>query len=263
MAQLCYLCGKAIEEQTSGDHVVPVTFIDRVQPKARGYDYAGKLPTHPECNNRFGPETYVSKAIDFIIFLEGEDGHAVVRHRDRPDLEMQALDASKLPEFTKRDIEFFKLIDVREIDLSNWFDPDFFRDKQRTNPKRDSLGIALSVLAKSAAALLIKRGLKYVPQKWRIYAIPHIGASEATNFDEIMGPTLPFATGFRAWMKMVDEGPDWLVIYRAKSVLIYFLFVFERHNEAARLKEEFADAQVFEFTGDALNEMLQLGWNEV
>lgn len=263
MAQLCYLCGKVIEEQASGDHVVPVTLIDRVQPKARGYDYAGKLPTHPECNNRFGPEVYVSKAIDLIIFLEGEDGHVVFRHRDRPDVEMQALDASKLPEFTQRDFEFFRLIDVREIDEPDWSNPEFLRDKPRTNPKRNSLGVTLSVLAKSAAALLVKRGIKYVPQEWRIYAIPHIGASDETNFDEIMGQTLPFATGFRAWMKMIDAGPDWIVVYRAKSVLIFFVFVFGENNSAARLKEQFSDAHVFEFTGEALNEMLQRGWHEV
>lgn len=263
MAQLCYLCGKAIEDQASGDHVVPATFIDRVQPKARGYDYAGKLPTHAECNNRFGPETYVSKAIDFIIFLESDDGHVVFRHRDRPDVEMQALDASKLPGFTQRDIEFFKLIDVREMDQPDWSNPEFFWGKQRTNPKRDSLGVALSVLAKSAAALLVKRGLKYVPQEWRIYAIPHIGATDEINFDEILGPTLPFATGFRAWIGIIDEGPDWMVIYRAKSVLIYFVFVFGKHNAVVRLKEQFSDAQVFEFIGEALNEMLQRGWHEV
>lgn len=263
MAQLCYLCGKAIAGQVSDDHVVPATFIDRDQPKARGYDYAGKLPTHPECNNRFGPETYVSKAIDFIIFLEGEDGQIKVRYRDRPDVEVQALDASKLPGFTQRDIEFFKLIDVREIDQADWSNPDFFQDKIRTNPKRDSLGVALSVLAKSAAALLVKRELKHVPKEWRIYAIPYIGASEGINFDELIGPTLPFATEFRAWMKLIGEGPDWMVIYRAKSVLIYFVFVFGKHNAVAHIKEQFSDAQVFEFTGESLNAMLQRGWREL
>lgn len=263
MTQLCYLCGKAIEEQSSDDHVVPVTFIDRVQPKARGYDYAGKLPTHPECNNRFGPETYVSKAIDFIIFLESEDTQVAFRHRGRPDVEMQVIDASKLPGFTQRDIDFFKMIDVREIDQQDWSNPEFFRAKPRTNLKRDLIRVALSVLAKSAAALLVKRGLKFVPKEWRIYAIPHIGAGDETNFDEIMGPALPFATGFHAWMKMIDEGPDWMVIYRAKSVLIYFIFVFGIHNAAARLKEDFSDAQVFEFTGEALNELLRRGWRQV
>lgn len=263
MTTLCYLCGKKIEEQTSDDHVVPVTFIDRAQPKARGFDYAGKLPTHPECNNRFGPETYVSKAIDFLIFLESEDSHVAFRHLGRPDVEVQVIDASKLPGFTQRDIDFFRMIDVREIDRSDWSNPDFFQDKPRTNLKRELIHVALSVLAKSAAALVVKRGLKLVPTEWRIYAIPHIGASEETNFDEIMGPALPFATGIHAWMKTIDEGPDWMVVYRAKSVLIYFIFVFRAHDVAAYLKRVFSGAQVFEFTGEALNELLHRGWRQL
>jgi hypothetical protein len=52
----CYLCGMPVaEEASTDDHAVPKQLISRAQPKAKGFDYGGVLPTHAECNNRFGP----------------------------------------------------------------------------------------------------------------------------------------------------------------------------------------------------------------
>ena len=65
MTKLCYLCRKSIEEDNveSGDHIVPKQFIKRSQPKAKGFDYAGKLPSHKECNNRFGPKLIAKRQL--------------------------------------------------------------------------------------------------------------------------------------------------------------------------------------------------------
>jgi hypothetical protein len=263
MGESCYLCGLPINNShASGDHAVPATLITRAQPKVKGFNYAGKLPTHPECNNRFGPEIYVAKALGLLELLESEDGTAVYQHRNHPEITIQALDASKLPNFTRKDLAFFKFIDVREADYPDWSKPEFFSGKQRTNPKRDAIYIAMSVLAKSAAALLIKNKLQSVPMAWRIYAIPYSGATDQLDFDHIVGPTEPFDVGIKVWLGQLDN-TDWLAIYRAKSIVIFFVFVFAPHNALGAIRPHFPDADIFEFTGSCLNDLLTAGWHKV
>ncbi|WP_202841495.1 hypothetical protein [Luteimonas saliphila] len=263
MAEVCYLCGRPIDsEPASGDHVIPVSLITRDQPKAKGFDYGGKLPTHADCNNRFGPETYVTKALDLLEFLVGADGHGEFQHRDHPHITIKALDASKLPNFTQRDIEFFKFMDVREEDYDAWSKPEFFNGKQKTNPMRDALHVAFSVLAKSAAALLIKRDLHAVPPAWRIYAAPFSGATDAVDFGGILGDTKSFDPGVHVWRKPLSA-TDWLVVYRARSVLLFLVFVFSGENAGATLKQHFQGAEVHEFSGTSLNELLTTGWRKL
>lgn len=263
MLTTCYLCGlPLLGGATSGDHAVPSVLISRIQPKAKGFDYAGKLPTHKACNNRFGPEIYASKALDLLDVLAGSDGSHIFQHRKDSTIEIHALDASNLPQFTSRDLAFFKLIDVRNTDQSDWSTPAFFTGKPRTNATRDALFVALSVLAKSAAALLIKRELHVVPSSWRIYAIPFSGATDALDFDELLGTTEPFDIGVKVWLKALDP-PDWLALYRAQSILVYLVFVFAPHNALARLHQLFQDSDILEFGGTSINDLLTLGWKQV
>ena len=115
MATVCYLCGRSIENHhtVSGDHVVPRQFIDRPQPKMKGFDYAGKLPSHEECNNRFGPETYSQKAIITIHALHDENCTYKASHPQNPEINILALNPDFFPGFTDRDLKYFKFIDVR------------------------------------------------------------------------------------------------------------------------------------------------------
>ncbi|WP_226469890.1 hypothetical protein [Luteimonas panaciterrae] len=258
---ICYLCGKQINGlRSSGDHIIPSTLIGRTQPKVRGFDYAGTLPTHEECNNRFGPETYVARAIELLEFLDKGEGASIFQNRYHPEIKIQILDADRLTNFTKRDLIFFKFIDLRDLSDKAWSKPDFFKGKQKTNPTRDAMLVALSVLAKSAAALLIKRKLRSVPQHWHIYAIPYGGSGGEQGFDELLGEAVPFGISVKAWVHQLDDGPDWLVLYRAKHMLVYLIFVFQQGDTGAVLKRQFPDAQIHEFTGSAVNDLLVAGW---
>ena len=261
---ICYLCGKPIEETTSsGDHAVPAALITRTQPKVRGFDYAGKIPTHETCNNRFGPETYVTKALDLLEVLADKKNYLTLQNRQHPEITIQALDASKLPSLTQKDLEFFKMIDVRDSDVRSLNDPDFYRDKPKTNPTRDALYVALSVLTKSAAALLIKRKIHSVPKSWKVYAIPYSGASDQLDFDEVVGETQPFENGIKAWIRQLDDYQDWLVLYRAKSLLVYLIFVFEDHDPLPFLKHKYPESEIHLFSGAAINDMLAKSWHKV
>lgn len=263
MAEVCYLCGRPIDgEPATGDHAVPVSLITRDQPKAKGFDYGGKLPTHADCNNRFGPETYVAKALDLLELLASADGHGEFQHRNHPDITIKALDASKLPNFTRRDIEFFKFMDVRNEDYDVWSKPEFFNGKPKTNPTRDALHVAFSVLAKSAAALLVKRNLRAVPPGWQIYAAHYSGATDAIDFGDILGETKSFDSGVHVWRKQLDD-TDWVVVYRARSVLLFLIFVFSGKDAGESIKRHFPGAEVHEFSGTSLNDLLVRGWRKL
>lgn len=62
--RVCYLCGKRVDAwDGSGDHVIPRTLLGDRPPKVKGFDYGGKVRTHRACNNRFGDEMHVRKAL--------------------------------------------------------------------------------------------------------------------------------------------------------------------------------------------------------
>lgn len=261
--EICYLCGKVIEtSNVSKDHVVPRQFIVRKQPMAKGYDYAGKLPTHEECNNRFGPEAYSQKAIVLTKALYDQDCFLTREHRSDPNIKIMALNPDCFPGFTEADLEYFRFIDVRNVDYKDWSDPLYFKDKKKTNPKRMALNTALSVLCKSAAALLVSRKLTTPPSRWKVLAVPFIGGDNL-DFDEIFGETKPFELGVKAWVKQLEAG-DWLVAYKASGIFIYFLFGFVGFDASrALLAPLFEGADKFLFEGGNLVELLNRDWKKL
>lgn len=263
MTDICYLCGSEIlTSEVTGDHVVPKQFIKRSQPKVKGYDYAGVLPSHEACNNQFGPEVYSQKALVLIKALHDENCFLKRQHRDHPQIQIMALNSECFPDFTERDLEFFKFIDVRNEDYGNWSNPSFFQDKPKTNAKKDALHIALSVLSKSAAALLVSRHLPSVPGYWRVVAIPYIGAA-TVDFDELLGDTKPFEVGIKAWIKPMENG-DWFVVYKADDVLVYLLFWFSGAKAVlSGLSSIFDDAERLLFEGAHLNQLVNYRWQQI
>ena len=263
MNDICYLCGSEIPPgETTEDHIVPKQFIKRPQPKVKGYDYAGVLPSHDTCNNQFGPEIYSQKALVLIKALHDEKCFLKRQHRDNPEMQIMALNSECFPGFTERDLEFFKFIDVRDKDYGDWSNPAFFRDKEKTNAKKDALCTALAVLSKSAAALLVSRHLHSVPGYWRIVAIPYIGAA-AVDFDELIGGTKPFEIGVKAWIRQMENG-DWFIVYKADDALAYLLFWFSDDKSfLAGLQNIFNDAERLLFEGENLNQLINYEWQQV
>jgi hypothetical protein len=262
MSDTCYLCGQPVlpGQKISRDHVIPATLISRSQPIARGFDHGGFLPTHEECNNRFGNETYVSKALDLLGILCAPSAASPLQLRDHPDITIFPLDASTLLHFTPRDLRFFKFNDARNVSLADLRNPSFYAGCVKTNPTRDALFVALSVLAKSAAALLVKRHLRATPPCWRIYAQAFSGDTNRLDFAEFLGDAKPFDNDVRVWVKEM-ENDNWFVVYAAKGVLVYFVFAF---RDRARLLEFFRssnpEAETVKFVGTSINELLVLGW---
>lgn len=260
---ICYLCGEPIQDEQSADHAVPRQLMVRKQPKAKGFDYGGTVATHAKCNNRFGPETYSAKALELIGALHDERCFTIRQHASDPSIKMMAVNAECLPNFTDRDLRFFKLIDVRDKEIAEFSDPSFFNGKTKTNPTREALFVALMVLTKSAAALLVARHLDSVPSKWKVLAIPYSGATDELDFDVIFGTTKPFDVGVKVWMRPFECG-DWFVLYRTRGALVYFLFNFsESQTTWNGMIERFRDAQPLAFDGTSLNELLTTGWRRI
>jgi hypothetical protein len=265
MSSPCYLCGQKIlaSQKRSDDHVVPTTLITRTQPKAKGFDYGGYLPTHEECNNRFGPETYVSKALDLLSVLNAEDAWHPLQNATHPEISILPVNADRLSHFTARDRAYFKLIDARELDISVLSDPATYVGHQKTDPMRDALWVSLSVLAKSAAAILVKRQLPRVPRFWRIHANPYTGDLRNFDLSDLVGETKPFDCELRIWAIELPRN-NWHVVYAAGDTLVFFTFVFEDRGRA--LNEVLAahkGSTTYTFSGATINELLATGWREI
>jgi hypothetical protein len=262
MADVCYLCGKALQpgQARSDDHVVPATLIARTQPKVRDFDYGSHLPTHETCNNRFGDETYVSKGLDLLRVLHGPRIGGPLQHKHYPSISILPLDASLLSHFTARDLKFFKIYDARQCDVASFSDPDFYAGKVKVNPVRHALRTSLSVLAKSAAALLVKRYMKAIPTVWRIYSNAYAGDLSGLDFSEFLGEHKPFDAELRIWVVELPE-QNWHVIYAAKGTLIFFTFAFNGRTRVLRhLDTAHGDADTLKFVGTSINELMTSGW---
>ncbi|WP_310451891.1 hypothetical protein [Sulfuritalea sp.] len=265
MASRCYLCGKEIAEGdvVSDDHAVPQQLIARQQPKVKGFDYGGYLPTHEPCNNEFGPETHCRKALTLISILYDPECVRKFQHKSDPSIVMLALNSECLRDFTHRDLAFFKFIDVRDKTIAEFSRPEFFAEKPKTNPVRDALFTALAVLTKSAAALLVSRHLAHAPVRWRVLAIPYTGATDDTDFDQIFGDTKPFDIGVKVWLRPFETG-DWFALYRAYNILVFLLFRFSDDDTIwTGMCDRFKDAERLCFEGSNLNELINYRWKTV
>lgn len=261
--QICYLCGLAIDEKSTGDHAVPKHLISRAQPKAKGFDYGGVLPTHADCNNRFGPERFCTKALKLIDVLHDPKCVSKFQHKDDPSIRIVALNSDCFEGFTKHDLAFFKFIDVRDQTVAEFSQPSFFLDKPKTLPIQDALFIALAVLTKSTAALLVARHLNQPPAYWKVLAVPYVGATEAHDFDSILGATKPFDIGVKVWLRRFESG-DWFALYRARNVLVLFLFHLSSVDDNWNgMLARFANAERLLFTGDRLTDLIDYKWQRI
>jgi hypothetical protein len=261
---VCYLCGKRTAAQAqTGDHIVPKTLLEGQPPKVRGFEYGGQLPTHKKCNNEFGPESYAQRALELLDALHNSDCTIKFRHEDDPEIPLMALNSACLPNFTKRDLKYFKIMD-RQAHGSSAARPsvEALRLIEPVDPFKAALDTALAVLFKSAAALVIRK-TKLVPRMWHVMAVPYVGDASAVDFDELLGPTKPFGPKVKAWVGLLVTG-DALVVYRTHRVLVYFFFRLSRSLEGWRhMRGQFIGQPRLRFDGASVNEVLRSGWKRV
>jgi len=265
MSTICYLCGKDIpdDEKISSDHVVPKLLIDREQPRVKGYDYGGFLPTHDICNNSFGPESYCRVALKILSKLYDPECISKHQHKQHSNLLLMTLNSECFDEFSEKELFFFKIRDVRNNSCSEIKDPEFIQQTQPVNIEAKVLFTSLAVITKSAAALLIKRHLKKVPTTWKVLSIPYHGITDELNFDTILGEAKPFDIDVKVYIN--DMKSDlYLVVYIAYGVMFYLFFQIDGGRRKLKdIAMKFNDADPYFFKGKFINDLLSCKWRKI
>ena len=70
----------------------------------KGFDYGGRVRAHLECNNRFGDETYVRKALQLLGALHDSRTTLTRPAPGRVKGHVLALNEATLPIFSRRDL---------------------------------------------------------------------------------------------------------------------------------------------------------------
>lgn len=256
----CYLCGKPItpDESSSRDHVVPTVLLGKQPPKVRGYDYAGWLLTHSHCNNHFSDETFFNSALYLVQYSRSGNTQDTYQNVNLPNVTVLPFTATQIPKFIDRDFKRFKFIDTRKIAIEELKNPEFYADKSKCNLLQMAMYAAMTVMAKSSAALLVKRELKKVPQCWRIFATP-FDVSDGSNLSSIFGETTPFGPNTKAVLEEICPD-EWLVSYQHQNLLILFLFVFHHSDVNLHKVFNFPESEIHKYSGSSLNELLTNQW---
>ena len=257
MSTICYLCGTELgAEKSTGDHRMPMLLLDREQPKARGFDYAGKAPTHDICNNRFKSEIYGRKALSLLRALHDPKCAKIVKGQ-------VALNSSCLSGFSKGDLEFFKITDVRGKDVDAVRNLSTQLENAAVNPFSIPINITLSVLAKSAAALLVDRHLLEVPKQWKIYALPHIGGLRHQELESVFPDRKPFDTDVSVYVEPLSN-EDYFIVFLAHGVCVIFVFQFSGLPDLiAHVRKRFPNSDCAVFEGKSLMELVNYTWRKV
>lgn len=251
---------------TNEDHVVPKQFIKRSQPKAKGFEYGGFLRTHGECNNKFGgagskAEVICQKALHLIHVLHDENCFLLRERKGRPKDRILAINSECLKSFTKRDLEFFELIDVRQIrDLKQWTSNEFLSKHKPSDTFKKSINIALSVLAKSAAAFLVSRFGFWPNIRWRIVAVPYFSKVPGFDFDVLFGGVKPFEIGVKLWVKKWND-TDWFAAYKVRGICIVFNFINSQDSTIfEQINREFQGGSKLIFQSEKLINLIGYDW---
>lgn len=260
---VCYLCGDELSTlEINRDHVFPQQFIEHRQPKKKGFDYAGFLYVHKKCNAAFGaggqgPESICKKALQLIEYFGGGNYEIIVRV-DNPEIVLGHIDSSKFPNFTDHDLKYFKLIDGRNVPVNQLSAEDYFRNKERVNPIRISMNIALSTLAKSAGGLIVKRHEYPCLGGWRIMAVPYFGGSSNFTLDGVFGYSKPFGTDIKFWVKPYNT--RWICAYKYKRVIVCLAFESYPGSMFSAMKQKFHSAKCYYYDSTKLLELINYDW---
>ena len=260
----CYLCGQRVDGMISSrDHVIPQTLRDKLPPKVRGFDYGGVLPTHPECNNRFDDETYVRKAMQILGALHDSNTTLARPAPGKQEGHVLVLNEEKLTEFSLRDFRFFGIHDARNDLMASFDNPEYYADKPSANFRKTVTCTTLSVLTKSAAALLVKRYLPDLPRKWNVVCILYAGDAKKADLSFLFRETKPFTKEIRVSAKKFEDS-SWFVSYVTSTALVLSFFLMENDcHLVADIQNKFSDMECFRFESETLMDLDGHDWPSI
>ncbi len=267
-SEFCYLCSKEItlSDEKNEDHVISKLFIKRNQPIAKGFDYGSFLPTHKFCNSRFGnadsnAEAICQKALILIDVIQNPNKSFNREHRNNPAFKILAINGDQLKDFSKKDFEFFGLIDVRDKKYEDFTNPDFFRNKEKINPMLKPLNSALTVLVKNSAALLVKRYNVSAKSFWRVIVKPCYSYNNELNLNSLFGDVKPFEEGLSIWVNPFNGG-DWFIRFQYfKQIFFVFFSITGRKKIIDKISEKlFNKTESYYFQSNQLIDLINYNW---
>ena len=262
--KVCYLCNQFVDGSTSsGDHVIPRTLLGNQQPKKKGFDYAGVLPTHPKCNNQFGDETYVRKAMHLSEALNDSNTTLTLPSPGKLKGQIFWLKEEKFTEFTPRDLRFFGIHDAKNDPIASLDKPEYYADKPRANFWKTIICTTLSVLTKSAAAFLVKRCLSEMPKNWNVVCVPSVDDITKSELSSLFRETKPFTKKIQVAAERF-EASSWVVLYATSTMSVLFFFLMEDDSQfVTGIQDKFSIEKCFRFEGETLMELVGHNWPSI
>lgn len=208
-----------------------------------------------------GSEKISQKALELLHILYNPDCYIERVHRDNPNIRIKCITTKYLSSFSKNDLNFFGLIDTRDLKYNNWSKPDFFKNKKPLNLD-NALNIILSVLSKSAAAILVSR-FKILPHSnWKIISVPFYSRNQDIDLDEIFGKVKPFEIGLKLWVKKYENG-DYYCFYKHLGLIVLFVFSFLHEPIKLNIANSVLKNEgKYLFQGEKLNNLFNYDWGK-
>lgn len=158
---------------------------------------------------------------------------------------------------------FFGIHDARKDGVHRLSNPSFFKGKPCGDPIKRPLYTALSVLSKSAGALLVDRKLAVPPHYWNIVSVPYVGDLDQPEISSLFSGREPFDSNVRVRIDEL-EADIWFVLYAARTALVFFFFIFRDEMRVLGLiQEKFSNEQRFQFSGATLMQLVGYDWRIV
>ncbi len=267
-SKICYLCSKEIKpsDEMNKDHVISKQFIKRNQPIAKGFDYGSFLPTHTLCNKKFGDagskaEAICQKALTLIDIFQNPNKSMKRKHKQNQNIKILAINESLLKNFSTKDLEYFSLIDVRDIEYKDFTNPDFFKNKKAINPMIKPLNSALTVLVKNSAALLVKRYNISPKTFWRVIVKPYYSHNNNLKLNLLFGDIKPFEEGLNIWINPF-KGGDWFIRFQyLKQIFFIFFSITGRKQIIEKISEKvFNKTESYYFQSNQLIDLVNFNW---
>lgn len=258
---VCYLCGLPISEKVSRDHVVPKQIIEREQPRAKGFDYGGVLPTHERCNNDFGPEAVFRTATRLLPLLVGDMGRRTIRHPEDPLVKMRIWNSGRYSWMTEAERRFFGFIDATSYEDGSLPSLDFLESQKKSNPLGHALRITYSVLTKSAMAILIAKYGVDLPREWIVYASAFFAHGSEFSLTDLTDDTWIFDQGVEASVSQ-ETSSDWAILYKVGPVILVLAVSLAGADRLIGFRDKLPGNDIYVFRGKSLNDLLTIGWTK-
>ncbi|HMQ79971.1 MAG TPA: hypothetical protein PKE39_01680 [Ignavibacteria bacterium] len=258
--KICYLCGIEIQEvdEANNDHVVSSLFFEKEQPKQLGRDYYGKLEVHKDCNELWGGNK--AKMEDVVL-------KALKLLHVKNNVPKGEYKGKKIVLFEKKDIlfldnedrKFFGFIDMRKKDYSEISSGKVFNENKPSNQFEKAGDIAISVLCKNAAAILIRKNLVFEKHFWRILVVPIFDPDKSIKNDlnlRKIGKELEYSYEVKTYGNYV-----FIFSYLSTTVVIGFTDFMDYSiiNDFESLFKK-NNYPIYFFEGSKLNDLIGYKW---